>query len=119
MPPTAAEVADLLRRHRSNTRLEVRLQDAMAKLLTAEGIVFEREHSLGKRDRIDFYLPSVSAGIEVKVDGATSAVTRQLHRYLRHPSLDALILCTTLVRHTMLPPKLAGKPLHIACLASL
>jgi hypothetical protein len=56
---------------------EEELQIGLAKALEAGSVSFRREVALSKRDRIDFMLDD-GIGIEVKIDGSISALTRQL-----------------------------------------
>ena len=97
-------------------RAELELQDGIEQVLTAEGIEFEREVSLAKGDKVDFLIEG-SIGLEVKVAGGLSGVTRQLHRYAQSDRIASLLLVTTrLAFHTNLPGELHGKPLEVATL---
>lgn len=116
---TGEELADFLLGYTAGGVPESALQDALDETFRAQGFNFIREHRLTKADRIDFFFPDSCLGLEIKRLGSLSAVTRQLFRYLQSPQLDELVLCTTLVKHTRVPHQLAGKPLYVACLASL
>jgi len=72
---------------------------------------FRREVPLTAAERIDF-LVSGRIGLEVKVDGSLSDVTRQLHRYAMTDGVAALLLVTTRAKHLELPDTLNGKPLR-------
>ncbi len=87
---------------------ERELQDAVAEILSRAGIAFEREAVLADGDRIDFLIGSV--GLEVKVRGGLSALTRQLARYAASERVAELVVLTT-PRLACLPRSLHGKPL--------
>lgn len=65
----------------------------------------------GVRGRIDFLVGEV--GIEVKVDGGLSPVTRQLHRYLEVEALAGVLLVTTVASHLAVPREMLGKPVTV------
>lgn len=97
--------------HRFAFSNEEDLQAGVALSLTEAGIPFEREAILSRQDRIDFLLPG-GVGIEVKLDGSISALTRQLHRYARLDAIAAIVIVVTRTRLLNLPLEIAGKPLH-------
>lgn len=74
-------------------RLHAQLEDVITRALPDEPLV--REHSLGAAGRIDFYLPALRLGLEVKVKGGPSAVQRQLQRYLAARDIAQLVLITS------------------------
>lgn len=76
---------------------EARVQAAIAGALDGAGLPHDREVAIDERSRIDFLVSAV--GIEVKVDGASTAVLRQLARYVEHPRIRGLVLATTRARH--------------------
>jgi hypothetical protein len=92
---------------------ELELQDGIAGVLTSKGVPFLREVVLSKRDRIDFMLDG-GVGIEVKIDGSVSALTRQLFRYAESPQISALLVVVSAIRLSNLPSQIGGKP--AACL---
>ncbi len=91
--------------------LQAQLEDA----LELAGITTIREYRLTEHDRIDLLaiIADSTIGIEVKIAGHRDDVLRQLTRYADHPSLDALILVTTVAKHHRLPTELNGKPLRL------
>lgn len=103
-----AVVATLIRevpRYRVPVGVEARLQAALRDrvfpaVLPGETVV--PEFALGPEDRIDFWLPRVGVGLEVKVQGSSMAVARQLLRYVAHRDVRHLVLITTRVRLTSL-----------------
>lgn len=118
---------------RFNHSNEAELQAGIAVVLREAGIHFLREFQL-KQDRIDFFVVPPEEqqrlalramlpfrgppkprgiGIEVKVAGAVTAVTRQLLRYAYYPEVRELILLTTRAQHAQIPRELGGKRLHV------
>lgn len=91
---------------------EERCQAAIAAALQAAGVAFEREVRLSDRDRIDFMVGSV--GVEVKLDGSLSALTRQLHRYAQSDRVESLLVVTTRARLARVPQSLNGKRVVVA-----
>lgn len=111
-------VANSIRARRYRYANEDELQEGIFRVLRADGFLAEREVRLGARDRIDLLVRLVAAGnvsctvgVEVKVDGQSAAVLRQLRRYAAHAALDRLVLVTTVARHLQLPDVVDGKPL--------
>lgn len=101
---------------------EHQLQDGIEKVLhqlsDRYDFYFEREYYLSAQDRPDFFLPDEGIAIEVKIQGSTSAVIRQLTRYAQHNSIKSIILVTSRMRHQV-PSELNGKPIHTINLRSL
>ena len=91
-----------------------KLQEGVAASLAEAGLGFEREVELAPGDRIDFLAGTV--GVEVKLTGGLSEVTRQLHRYARSARIQELLLVTNAVRLARVPASLQGKPIHVAAL---
>jgi hypothetical protein len=109
------DVAALIARHRFRFVDERELQDGIALVLSRAGLPFRREASLGpKRGTIDFLLDAPALGIEVKIKGTLAEVTRQLHRYAGDPSIDELLLVTSVARLARLPDTMEGKPVRVA-----
>ena len=105
------DIADLLRGFRFTMSSEAELQAGVAEVLSASGLVYNEEHRLGNKDRIDFYLSDLKVGIELKVDGGTNQVADQLLRYAQHDEIAGLVLVTTKAGHRAVPPVLNGKPI--------
>jgi hypothetical protein len=89
---------------------EEELQTGLAQALVAGGIAFRREVILSKRDRIDFMLDD-GVGIEVKIDGSISALTRQLFRYAELPEIRGLLVVVSANRLANLPTEINRKPI--------
>lgn len=95
---------------------EADLQEGLARVLTASSIPFQKEFRLSAKDRIDFLLDS-GVGIEVKVQGSTPDLIRQLARYAADPRVVGLLVVTTKRQHLAVPSNLVGVPvaaLHIS-----
>lgn len=110
----AGHVESVIRRAGFSSANEGDLQAGIAEVLRGASIPFEREAVLGDGDRIDFLCGRL--GIEVKVDGSISEVTRQLWRYAQHPEISVLMLVTVRAKHIGLPREINGKPIRIVVL---
>lgn len=110
----AARIESLVRRACFSVAAESGVQAGIAEVLRDAGIPFAREVALGDGDRIDFLCDRL--GIEVKVDGSISEVTRQLWRYAQRPEIDALMLVTVRAKHIGLPREINGKSVRIVVL---
>lgn len=94
---------------------EATLQEGIAEALNSAQISFEREVELGPGDRIDFMAGDV--GIEVKIEGSYSNVSRQLLRYAQHDRVQAIVLATARTQlATQVPTTMNDKPVHVASL---
>lgn len=114
---TAETIVTRLRAFRIRTGQEMAFQDDVATILTREGCEFEREYDLGPgRGRIDFYVPSIKCGLELKVKGSLADVARQLQRYAASKEIDSLVLVTGRTRLNAMPETLGGKPVHLVSL---
>jgi hypothetical protein len=107
-----SEIMARLRAHRFPSVTEADLQAAIADVLTQAGTPFAREHRLDGASRIDFYLPDLRAGIEVKTQGSPNEVVSQLFRYATHEAIEVLALVTTRPRLGAMPLVLADVPLE-------
>lgn len=101
------DVVQALRSCRLRFGDEKDLQGGIERVFKDRGFLFEREVELEGSGRIDFVvlgrdgidLPGTAVGVEVKIKGSTSEVTRQLHRYAVTKRLSGLVLATTMMRH--------------------
>lgn len=96
------------------------LQGGLSDALTAAGIAHEREVRLNARDRIDILAGAGAVGIEVKVEGQSSSVVRQLRRYAKHESVEEILLVTNRYRHEdpdNVPREIDGKPVTVLNIA--
>ena len=94
-----------------NFSTEEEFQTGLAKALASGGVEFRREVILSKRDRIDFMIED-GVGIEVKIDGSISALTRQIFRYAELPEINGLLVVVSANRLANLPTEINGKPVH-------
>lgn len=92
-----SEILSLLDSHAFHFQSEADLQLGIERVLKDASIEFKREVRLTDADRIDFMVGTI--GIEAKIDGSLSDVTRQLHRYAQLNEIESLILVTTRARH--------------------
>lgn len=95
---------------------ESELQSALADLFKAERYRFKREADIGASERIDFLVALGDArwGVEVKVDGSLTAVTRQLHRYADTGRVHALVLVASKIQLMDVPREMCGVPVAVA-----
>lgn len=111
--PTLDAVARLLEAVRFNFATEDDLQLGIGMALAMLGP--EREVILAGAGRIDFLVGAV--GIEAKIKGGASAITRQLVRYAQSDRIAALVVVTAKEQHALqIPGELAGKPVRVVCL---
>lgn len=104
------KIARILSMLRFRFATEAELQDGIAEALS--GYDVQREVRLNARDRIDFTLWGV--GIEVKIKGGVSALTRQLVRYAELDEVKGLVVVTSQTQYALqLPRELGGKPMAV------
>ncbi len=109
---SADEILAALRAGQFTYTDEIALHADMSRVLDAHGLEHHREVNLGPGvGRIDFMVDRV--GIEVKVKGRAADVTRQLRRYASSPSVDALVLVSTVARHREVPAEIDGVPVAL------
>jgi hypothetical protein len=104
----------------SSTRIhcqdEYGLQDEIEKMLNDMFDNVQREVSCDK-GRIDFVVDDVA--IELKVDGSSNSVLRQLKRYAELPWVTEIVLITTRAKHRSMPATINGKPLRVSFICAL
>lgn len=113
------EIAAFLRSWRYNFGTERELQAGIWQLLQTEwpgASGWQRERVLADIGRIDFYHPPTGIGVEVKIDHALSALTRQVHAYAQHEDIHGLVVVTSKTRLTRLPESMNDKPIEVVCL---
>ena len=117
MDPTTLDkiIATLAGRKFNYGGIEAKLQEGIQQVLEKIGVPAIREHPLGN-DRIDFYLPADKLGIEAKVGGSLSALTRQLHRYAASDELNNILVVSTRSYHRDLPQEIRGKGIRVVIL---
>lgn len=120
MEQLVATVTRVLRENRFRYSGERDLQAGIAIALAAAGLNAQREAALGDMGTIDFLIDHEGArlGVEIKIRGSRPEVTRQVHRYLQHASIEALLLVTTRAELSRLPATISGKRLYTHHLTS-
>jgi hypothetical protein len=111
---TLAELDEVVRSAQFNFADELDLQNGLAIQFDNRNIQYQREALIGaaSESRVDFLISRIA--LEVKVGGSLADVMRQLSRYAKSPSVDALMLVTSRLRHRVcLPEKVNGKPLQV------
>lgn len=109
------ELKGLLAAYRIDCTDELTLQDGIARILEEHAIPFEREASLGPRDRVDFLVGDVA--LECKIGGSVSALIRQLHRYAQAPAVAELLVVTSRLKHNATPAWLNEKRVTVLAMA--
>jgi len=100
----------LFESYRFTVAHEAELKEAVCQILVKQGIEFQLEVWLNKKDRVDLMVGSV--GIELKVRSVRPALIEQIWRYLKDPRIQSLLLVTT-QRTVSLPPVLLDKPVFL------
>lgn len=101
-----------LQAHRFACQDEADLQQGVARLLDALGISYQREHCLGPRDRVDFFLPRHGIALELQVNADPAALLGQVLRYAEYDAVREIVAASTTHHALALPDSAAGKPLH-------
>ena len=107
-----------LKRYNFSYTNEGDLQEGIKQIFGTLDEPFEREHVLSKQDRVDFYFPRQKIGVEVKIDHALSALTRQVHRYVQHDDIRGLLVVTGKMRLNAIPETINNKPVYLHSLVT-
>lgn len=107
----AAVVAAVLRTARLRASSEAALQASIGEALDVAKVEFERERSLGPKDRPDFLLAGGAVVLEAKARYPKKAIYRQLARYAEHAGVEAMILVTGTAMG--MPEAINGKPVNV------
>ena len=111
----ASSVAAAIGRYRFRSQKEKLLQEAIASALGQEGLDFKREVEVAPGSVIDFLVGDV--GIEVKVTGGSTAVLRQIMRYLESDQVKSLVLITARAQSAKgFPGTIMGKEVKVVTL---
>lgn len=110
---TAARIAEIVERNRLPLSNEKATQAALADLLTAAGIEYERECRLSGKDIPDFMIGGLA--VELKIKGGKMDIYRQLKRYAEHDRVTRLLLVTGVAMG--LPDDILNKPATMASLS--
>lgn len=118
---TVSEIVKTLSGFRYRFCNEYQLQDGVEAVVRASGWEYVREFKLSAHDRPDFWFPSSGVAVEIKVDGSTASVIRQIHRYAQHPEVRGIILISSRARHIFaIPENISGIPveaLHVGAVS--
>lgn len=107
-------IEEAIKRTRFRFSCEKDLQEGLSLLFVQQQIAFRREVDLGEHGRIDFLIDSDQGiGLEVKVDGSLTAVTRQIHRYAQSEHVGVIILVTSKLTHDHMPVTMNGKQVYV------
>jgi len=106
-------LAALLEGYRFDASNEDAVQRGIASVLAEGGALFRREVPV-PGGRLDFLVDGIA--IEVKVDGSTASLIRQLGRYAELEDVRALLVVTTRHRLAQVPREIAGKQVRVALL---
>jgi len=117
LPPVqVALIANALKMRRFNYANEKELQEGVSRVLAQAAIPFEREKILpDKFGTIDFLIEG-RIGLEIKIKGSPSAVTRQLMRYFKCPMIEEIVLVTGRAKLGNLPKEILNKRLTVVSL---
>lgn len=83
--------------YRPNSSSEADIQAEAIERISLAGINAQAEDVSGK-NRFDIRVGG-HVVVEVKIDGGTDSVRRQIERYVSDPSVDAVLLLTTKQKH--------------------
>lgn len=111
-----AILAGILSHVRFSFCTEDELQRGIDQVLDRAGVPRKREYRLSSVDRIDFFLPDAGMGIEVKCDGSTANLVRQVSRYAQHQEIRSLAIIASRIRLANMPARINGKPVQVITL---
>jgi hypothetical protein len=107
-----------LKKYNFNYTNEDDLQRGILEVFMTLKKPLKREYRISDKDRIDFYWPEHRVGVEVKIDHALSALTRQVHRYVQHEDIQGILVVTGKVRLNAIPAVINKKPVYLHSLAT-
>lgn len=94
---TVQEVVLILRKKRfSELTNEKRLQNEIEFELKKNGVEYNREKKMSDGNIIDFYLPSIKCGIEVKIKRGALKLYEQVERYSKTGLLSSIIIVSNI-----------------------
>lgn len=114
---TSDQLCALLSSYRFYYSDETVLQDSIERVLLGNGIPFKRERYESDGERPDFMVGGIA--LEVKIKGGTAALTRQVYRYAKLPTVSEIVVVASRSRLAGgLPEEINGKPIRVVSLAS-
>lgn len=108
-------LVDAIEDYRYNIQNEMDFHKGLEQAFAEAHLEVVHEYNLGKSGNIDFFLDGI--GIEVKVKGSSSAVLRQIYKYLECDEVKEIILVTTKNTHRGMPNELLGKSVHVVVIS--
>ena len=112
------DVVAALRGKRYSYRNEVDLHEGLAAALDEAGIWYEREVKVAG-GRIDFIVPAIGLGIEVKIKGSAEALRRQIVGYAAEERLRSFLVVTTRPMHRVIARPVDGKDVRVLTIGGL
>lgn len=112
------DVIEALSGKRYRYRTEVDLHEGLAAALEGAGIWYEREVKV-VGGRIDFIVPAIGLGIEVKIKGTPDALRRQIVRYAADERLHQFLVVTTKPLHRVVARPVDDKPVRVLTIGGL
>ena len=92
------------------------MQDTIQHAFDGRTIAHQRELRIAG-GRIDFVVGAVGAphriGVECKVKGSLTALTRQVSAYTDEATVHELVIVTTERKHALVPQEMSGKRVHV------
>lgn len=107
-------IASTLAGYKLSRGTELKLQDDIGKVFTANCIPCVREWWLSEMDKPDFIVHNIA--IECKIKGSVEAHLRQIKRYMKHEEVHGCIIVAT--RPYVVPDTVEGKPLMVIGIAN-
>lgn len=103
---------------RFDATVEKKAQGQLETALTERGYSFEREKRLCDSDIVDFYLTidGFNIALELKAKAQRMRIYRQLERYAKHDTVDAIILLTATAMQ--LPEQIESKPAYVSSMGA-
>lgn len=107
-----------LSNQRLDATVEKKAQGQLESALTESGYSFVREKRLSDSDIVDFYvtIDGCNVALELKAKAQRMRIYRQLERYAKHDSVDAVVLLTATAM--LLPASIEGKPAFVSSMGA-
>ena len=105
------DVFEILKKFKFDVSNEYEVQKAIEAVLNQNGIVYKREFTLDRLNRVDFLIGNGMA-IEVKIDGwSPMRIYKQLERYAKFDAVKEILLVSGQAIH--MPEKIKGKSVKV------
>lgn len=108
------KIGNLIKSYSFKFVTEKDLQDGFEKVFQDNGIPYNREYQLNKKDILDFYviIDGVRVAVELKIKGTRNNTMRQISRYLLCSDVDCAFLMGTPYWICDMPRLLLGKKIY-------